>query len=167
MTETGTGRVGNLARMRRAPLAWAAFALIAQAVFATVLAPRLPESFLIWFNADRATLGDMYYRFGTGDFVVLGWVATAIFVAAAVLCYFFAGSGAGWALLVAVAVCAVVPLVVGLLYASVIWQLGLSVPADEIPSGIGAIVLAVGVVGLFLGLASLFVRGRGSQPRVG
>ena len=97
MTETGTGRVGNLARMRRAPLAWAAFALIAQAVFATVLAPRLPESFLIWFNADRATLGDMYYRFGTGDFVVLGWVATAIFVAAAVLCYFFAGSGAGWA----------------------------------------------------------------------
>jgi hypothetical protein len=162
-----TGRSAHLSRVRRAPLLWAAFAVIAQVIFATVLVPRLPESFLIWFNADRASLGDMYYRFDTEGFVVLGWVATAVFVVAAVLCYFFAGSGAGWSLLTAVGVCAVVPLLVGLLYASVIWQLGLSAPADEIPSGIGAIVLAVGVIGLFAGLASLFVRGRGPAPRVG
>lgn len=143
---------------------WAAFAVVAQIVFATVIAPRLPASFLIWFNADRASVGDMYYRFGTADFVTVGWVASAIFVAVAALCYFVADRG--WSMILAVAVCTLVPLLVGLTYGSVVWQLGRAAPADEIPSVVGAVALAAGVVGLILGLASLVVRGRARKIRV-
>ena len=160
VTTSTAAPADRLSRARLAPLGWAAFALIAQIVFVTALAPRLPSSFLIWFNANRASLGDMYYRFATADFVVLGWVAVGVFVLAGLLCYFFAGSGAGWALILALVLCAVVPLVVGLLYASVIWQLGLTAPAQEIPSGVGAIALAVGIIGLALGLFSLLVKRR-------
>ena len=155
---TGVSLYDGFPRARWLTLGWAAIALIAQIVFVTILAPRLPSSFLIWFNADRASPGDMYYRFATPDFAIVGWVAVAVFVVAALLCYFFAGSGTGWALLVAVGVCAVVPLLVGLLYASVIWQLGLAAPANEVPSGVGAIVLVVGIVGLVAGLYSLIAK---------
>jgi uncharacterized membrane protein len=146
-------------RVRWFPLGWAGIALVAQVVFLTVLAPHLPSSFLIWFNADRAGPGDMYYRFDTATFGGVGWVAVAVFAVAGLLCVFIRPDR-DWLLFVALGVCTVAPLLIGLLYASVMWQLGRTTPAEEIPGGVGAIVLAVGIAGVFGSLYTLMARRR-------
>jgi hypothetical protein len=153
----GVPRSGRFARARWLPLAWTGVALVAQLLFVGVLAPRLPSSFLVWFNADRAAPGDFFYRFATADFIVVGWIAVAVFAAAAILCAILDPARAGWTVLLALIVCLCVPLLIGLLYASIIWQLGLPAPADEIPSGIGVVALIVGVLGLVLGFGSLIL----------
>jgi hypothetical protein len=146
-------------RVRWFPLGWACIALVAQVVFLTALVPLLPSSFLVWFNADRAGPGDMYYRFDTATFGGVGWVAVAVFAIAGLACALFTRSGRDWPLFVALGVCTVAPLLIGLLYASVIWQLGRTTPAEEIPGGVGAIVLAVGIAALIGSLYTL-VAGR-------
>jgi len=152
----------SLRNTRWFPLGWAAVAAVAQLVFVSVLAPNLPSSFLVWFNANRAAPGDHYYRFATADFVTVGWVFVAVFAAAALVCFFAAYAGGTWTSLLALVVSVTVPLLIGLLYGSVFWQLGLDSPAQEISSGIGVVALALGVIGLFVGLATFFL----ARPRV-
>ena len=143
-------------RARWVPLFWSGAAALAMLGFATLLAPRLPASFLVWFNADRASPGDMYYRLTTDDSVVAGWLLVAIFSIAALICVFFAGRGIGWALFLGLGVSVTAPLLVGLLYGSVLWQLGLPSPAQEIPPAVGAFALIAGFAGLASGLFSFF-----------
>ncbi|MCU1513181.1 MAG: hypothetical protein JWO10_271 [Microbacteriaceae bacterium] len=132
-------------------VAWAALALLAQVVFAFAMAPQLPMSIRFYF-AVRNTPGNDGIQAPTATMVGVGWGVAIAAVLVAIACLYFAPRNAGWAIILSILLCAVVPLAIGIVLTNGAVNLvgGVPTPGQQLLPAIA------GIVGIVAGVYSCF-----------